>query len=207
MNMTEYLDEIEYAAANTIDSIWAENKTIDELTSEITRLKAVVEDNYQRANDLKEHSEDADDVMLGVGVYWENYFGEDKELYYKNKELTTLQSQVLTHKYSIAALSGSLLQNAKQGISAVHGGLAASPDGRLIGTQPLKTIIWQSRNQSMHWEDGTFHPPATAAFQTLISEIDPSFSDYTVRDMAFDVIELLGWRDFNSFKSDMLTLQ
>lgn len=207
MDMNGYLTEIEYAASNTIDLIWAEHNRITELTAEVAKLGRVVEDNYQRSVTLRDYSEDMDDVMAGVGAYWENYFGEDKELFHKSKDLGELQNQVAAHEYSIAALSGSLLQNAKQGISAIHGGLAACPDGRMIGTQPLKTVIWQSRNQSMHWEDGAFHAATNAAFQALISDVDAKFADYTIRDMAFDVVDLFGWTHFTVFHTDMLTLQ
>lgn len=207
MDMNAYLVEIEYAASNTINLIWAEHNRIEELKVEIDKLAPIVEDNYRRAQTLQQYGEDIDDVMLGVGMHWENYFGDDKTLHHKNTQLGSALAQLVTHEFSIASLSGSLLQNAKQGISTVHGGLTACPDGRLIGTQALKTVIWQSRNQSMHWEDGSFHPPTTACFETLITEIDLKFSDYTNRDMAFDIVELLGWRDFNAFKADVLTLQ
>ena len=47
----------------------------------------------------------------------------------------------------------------KQGISIVHGGLGAAPNGRMIGSQPLKEVIWQGRNQGFHWAEQSFHPP------------------------------------------------
>jgi hypothetical protein len=31
------------------------------------------------------YAEDPDDVMAGVGLYWENYFGADKEVYHKTR--------------------------------------------------------------------------------------------------------------------------
>lgn len=206
MKVVDYLAEVQFAANSVVSAIWAERNRINELNAEIRSLSVAVEANYNRAIALQE-SDDIDDVAMGAGVYWENYFGDDKRLFHKNEEALDLESQLTLHEFSIASLSGNLLQYAKQGISLCHGGLASCPDGRLIGSQFLKVIIWQGRNQALHWEAGTFHPPVEQCFQSLANDIDPKFSDYRSRNMAFDVVELLGWKNFNSFEADMLSIQ
>lgn len=94
-----------------------------------------------------------------------------------------------------------------KGISVAHGGLAACPDGRQVTpSQTLKNVIWQGRNQALHWEDGNPQPPVIRCFNALASESDPKFANYANGNLALDVIELLGWTDFNRFHADMTLL-
>lgn len=206
MNIADYLNEIEHASTSLLQTIWDEHTRIGQIEDQITNLAPVVEDNYRRAQSVQQFAEDSDDVMMGVGMYWENYFGADKELYHKDQDRQQLVNQIATHSFSVASLAGSLLQHAKQGISLAHGGLGNCPNGRAIGSQHLKTVIWQSRNQTIHWEDGNFHPPTTDCFNALAADIDPKYNQFTNRNMAFDVIELLGWKSFKQFSDDLTSL-
>ncbi len=206
MLITDYLDEIQFATERLIPLIWEEHDRLAELEARLASLSRVAEDNYRRAEAIQLDAETAEDVMHGVGLYWDTYFGEDKEAYYGAEDKTKVKNQILAHTFATDSLAGNLLQHAKQGISLAHGKPANCPDGKYIGTQPLKDIIWQSRNQALHWEDFNPHPPVRKCFDTLAREVDPKFADYTQRNMAFDVVELLGWRDFASFKADMLSL-
>ena len=43
-------------------------------------------------------------------------------------------------------------------------------------------------------------------FDKLSKEINAKFGDYKKRNMAIDVIELLGWTDFAKFRTDLLSL-
>jgi hypothetical protein len=204
MLIVDYLAEVEYATQNLIPLIWEERNRLEKLKTRLASLGRVVEDNYRRAEFIQLNAETPEDVMMGVGAYWDNYFGEDKELFHGDEE--KLNNQILAHAFSIDSLAGNLLQHAKQGISLAHGKLANCPDGRYIGSQPLKEVVWQGRNQALHWEDHNPHPPVKKCFDNLAQDIDPKFADYAKRNMAFDVVDLLGWRDFDSFKRDMLLL-
>ena len=212
MNVADYLTEIEYAAQNIIPLIWAERERLKELEAQIAPLRKVIEHNYQQSESWQLNAEDPDDVAMGAGIYWGTYFGEDKELFYKDKDREKLVDQIAAHRISVDSLAGSLLEYAKKGISLAHGGLAACPAGRAIGTQRLKTIIWQARNQSTHWEEakannGVFkNAEIKKCFDKLSIDVDARFADYTERDMAFDVIEQLGWKDFTIFKAEMMSL-
>ncbi len=206
MNMAEYIKEVEYAVTNLIPVIWTEHEQIEALESQISSLAPVVEQNYNRALEIQQHADDPDDLMMGVGMYWDTYFNEDKDLYHKDQDRQKLANQIATHSFSVAALSGDLLQYAKQGISFVHGDLGSCPSGRSVGTLPLKTIIWQGRNQTMHWEEKNPHPPVRSCFDTLARNVDTKFSKYTRENMAFDVIQLLGWKSFVDFKKDLMSL-
>ncbi len=50
-----------------------------------------MESKYQAAFGLQSYAEDPDDVMMGVGRYWENYFGDDKTLYHMSAGEVTLR--------------------------------------------------------------------------------------------------------------------
>jgi hypothetical protein len=187
--------------------IWEEHNRLAELENRLASLSRVADNNYRRAQAIQLDVETAEDVMHGVGMYWDTYFGEDREVYYGKKDKGKLENQILAHAFSTNSLAGNLLQHAKQGISLAHSRLANCPDGRYIGAQPIKMIIWQARNQALHWEDFDPHPPIRQCFDTLARDIDPKFADYTKRNMAFDIVNLLGWRDFANFKADLSSLK
>jgi len=206
MNMEDYVQEIEHAATLLIDGIWHEQRQIESLRPQLAALERLVGAEYEAAQSIQENAEDADDVMLGVGRHWENYFGPDKERHQKQQELEARQESFQAHEFSIGTLAGGLLQHAKQGVSLVHGGLTGCPNGRLIGTQPLKEVIWQGRNQALHWEEGYAHPPVERCFQAL-SVIDAKFADYNKRNLGFDLVDQLGWKTFQAFRDDLLSLK
>src|SRR5205085_1103080 len=124
-----------------------------------------------------------DDVMLATGMYWETYFGEDKELYHNDKEREELVNLIATHALSVGSLAGSLLQHAKQGVSLVHGKPEKCPAGRSVGSQDLKEVIWQGRNQAIHWEEGKFKQSLEKCFESLRKDFGPVFADYKKRNM------------------------
>ena len=212
MTFSEYINEIEFASSKILEAIWADNERAEKLKVEIEQEAKIVEQEYQRALDLQKYAENPDDIMLGVGMYWDNYFGKDKEAYHKNEKLKDLQQRLITQEFSIISLCGNLLEHAKKGLSIVYGNPKNWPCGRKIGTQCLSEIIIQSRNQSTHVDEairkGKFKNGKIAdCFKLLTNEIDGVFVDYDKRDMAFEIIKTLGWTDFKSFKSDLELLK
>jgi hypothetical protein len=211
MTLTDYLNEIEFASTKILEAIWNDNHQAEQLKSEIEKEAKIVEEEYQRSVAMQQYAEDPDDVMLGVGRYWDNYFGSDKDLYHKNDKLQNLQKRLTSHEFSIISLCGNLLEHAKKGLSIVYGNPNNWPCGRNIGSQCLSIIILQSRNQSTHYEEairnGKFkNNNIDNCFYKLEQEIDNTFSDYISRDMAFDIVKALEWKDFNSFKTDLETI-
>ena len=72
----------------------------------------------------------------------------------------------------------------------------------------MSEIIIQSRNQSAHIDEAIKNrkfqnSKIDDSFKLLEKDIDGIFSDYNKRDMAFEIIKILNWRDFKSFKSDL----
>jgi hypothetical protein len=201
--MQQYLNDIEYAATITIHAIWQEQVAINKLDKEIIRLVKIAEDKYKRADNLQQ-SDDIDDYMMGIGLMWDSYFTEDKEAFHRDKDLEAKKQTYQTHEFAINSLSGSLLQIAKQGISIKHSGLPNCPNGRNIGTQFLKNVIWYARNQAIHFEEGNFNQQFVACFDNLSNDIAPRFNRFRTSSMAFEVVELLSWKTFNDFKNDMI---
>jgi hypothetical protein len=122
-------------------------------------------------------------------------------------KLEDVQKQIQIKRQSLDALSGSLLQYAKQGISIVHGGLKACPSGRKICTsEDLKEVIWQSRNQAIHWEEGKPHPPVVRCFENLEKELCAKFGDFRTKSQAFHVLYHLDWVNYQNYEKDVSTL-
>ena len=205
MRMQEYLNEMKHAASETLRLSWSEHKQLEDLEAYIARLTAQIEDSARRIQWLTDNPE-FDDDLQSTAMHWESYFGPEKDKHYAEMSRSELEILLDLRKFSIGAFNANMLQYAKQGISVVHSQLSACPDGKMFGTQPLKNIIWQGRNQALHWEDQSFSPPVTACFEALAREIDPKFNEYASRNLASDVVTLVGWKEYADFEKDMLLL-
>jgi hypothetical protein len=192
MTMPEYLEATAFAVERVIEAVWYER---DEFEKSRGFVRQEVDDSTWNAYLVASMSGDEDH-------FWSTYSGAGMAQLSANNTLATL---AVTHRLSAAALASALLQIGKQGLSSVHG-RSVSPIGRLIGTQNLSVVIWEARNQAMHWETGGAHKPTEACFETLASDVNPKFGEYQERSLAFDVVELLGWRTVDSFNADLVSL-
>lgn len=206
MLITNYLPEVEHAVNTVLSELHTEHEHLARLKIELSALTAATDDGYRRADFLRMNP-DLDDDGLGTAIHWDTYFGPDKDRHHKANDVGAAETRVTARSFSVAALSGNLLQYAKQGISLQYGkGRDGCPIGREIGGLPLHEIIWQGRNQALHWEDGAFHAKTTALFEHLAANVAPAFADYKTRSVAYDVITLLGWRTTDDFMRDMRSL-
>lgn len=83
-----------------------------------------------------------DDPLLSTAIYWDTYFGMDKERHLTDKNLREAMLRLAAHEFARHAMSGALLQFAKQGLSIRYGkSLSACPKGRLIGSQSITDVI------------------------------------------------------------------
>jgi len=208
MKLRDYLPEIRHAVATVMADLHIEHDRASELRQEVEQLMAATESGYARVEAVASNLEEFDDdPMLATATYWETYFGVDKERYYKDEELQRTINALAAKEISLSALAGSLLQYAKQGIALQYGRQKhGCPDGRSIGSQAVSEVIWQARNQSIHWEDGAFKDPVENCFTRLAAEIHPEFGDFRDRNMAYDVVSYLGWRTFADFEADLVSL-
>lgn len=202
MDMKTWLAEAAHAVGSLIPLVWAEHKAVAEAAEKLAVFEAATERGYR---DAAAFMDELDDDGLATGIYWETYFGADKERHYAAYDLDSLRTTLDARGASRGAMSGAILQIAKQGLSAAHGGLGLAPDGRDVAGVALKDVIWQARNQSMHWEEGQPHKAVAVCFETLKAGA-PVFGDYAVRNLAFEVLTLLGWDDYGVFEADILSL-
>ncbi len=205
MKIPDYLNEVEHAVTTVITEIHREIDQLAALRTELKKLSAATDDGYRRVEFLAMNP-DLDDDFLGTAIYWDTYFGVDKVRFHKNVETEFAIQRVAAREFSISALSGGLLQFGKQGISLHFGKKRVGcPDGRILDGMPLHEVIWQGRNQALHWEDGSFHPPTKACFQTL-AKTDPVFSQYKYRSLAYEIVLHLGWKSLDDFCRDLMLL-
>lgn len=203
MTLVEYLDATEYAARSLLQAIWHEHAEIDALSARVATLERQVQVEYMRAQSIIDHAEDTDDVMLGVGRHWENYFGPDRERHGQQQELEGLRAAREARASALGALAGNLLQVAKQGLSTAFGEEANWPYGRALGSQTLKAVIRGARNQTIHWEEGQCRPETERVFKGLAQNYGAPFGDYNTANLAMPVITLLGWRTYDDYVADM----
>lgn len=205
--MEKYLHEVEYASTNILEIVWRDHAEVHKLAHEVSELTTATDSGYRRAQAIATSSEDPDEFAMASGAHWETYFGVDKERHHASAALDELQGRLDTRRFSTASAAGAVLQNAKQGISIVHGGRHTCPEGRLVTpSQSLKNVVWQGRNQAIHWEDGSLNQAVLDCFSALGTENHPRFADVYGGSRAFDILHLLGWRTWENFRDDLRTL-
>lgn len=148
--MKQYLKQTKFSTKNLIRLIYKEEFKINQLKKNLENMRLL----FQQL-ESKFLLEDQFDVHAN------HHYGQLK--IWMNKKRKLMDKIALTEKslvakdFSVRSLSGALLQIAKQGISIKHQTLSSCPNGREIKAGlNLKDVIWNSRNQSLHFEDGEF---------------------------------------------------
>jgi hypothetical protein len=204
VNLSTYISEVEHAVRTVITEVHSEHEILARLQQELAALTAATNDGYERASFLALNP-DLDDEGLGTAIHWDTYFGPDKDRYHKALAVDAARSKIEVRAFSVAALSGNLLQYARQGISLRYGkNRDGCPVGREIASLPLHEIVWQARNQAMHWEEGNPHAPVVRCFDQLASIVSPTFLEYRTRSLAYEIVTLVGWRSVDDFNRDLL---
>jgi hypothetical protein len=202
--MHQYIPDTEYAVRGLIELITAEERQLAQLQSQhegLSSKERYLSQSLLNApfNDIAPLEEQAMAIALRKAC---------EELADLQEQIMALQNSIGTKSVSIDVLCGAILQIAKQGISTAHGSLSRCPDGRSIGTEKLKNVIWQARNQSMHYEEGNFRPPLINCFYKLEASCGSKFS-LTLnagKNLSHDVLKELGWKNYLGYESDMQSL-
>ncbi|MDB5308803.1 MAG: hypothetical protein JWO38_3005 [Gemmataceae bacterium] len=110
-----------------------------------------------------------------------------------------------TLKATYEVIAGAILQIGKQGLSLAYGPLTNCPPGRAVGSQPLSTVIWQARNQAMHYDEPPYRNPVIACFGSLEADFGTQFrlGPYS---LAARVVGLLRWDEYATYEADMASL-
>lgn len=200
--MNPYLSETEYAVQNLLLLANKEDALLAEKLSALTSTEAKLRVHQWdfESSDLNDDFSEAY-VMAAFG----RMANAAKETESLRREASELQALVGIRQAAIQAICGAILQIAKQGISVVHGGLSAAPTGRMIGSAGVRDIIWQGRNQSLHYEEGKPKKGVLDLFATLEKEQGPQFSlaHHASQNRAAQVVQLLGWTTYAAYLSDM----
>lgn len=200
-----YAEDTEYASRNLIELISHEELELAKLKDEFRAEEAKFRVNKwdYETSDLNDDFSDAH--VQAAFVRMAKAHQEAEKIRVK---ANALDVSIATRQVAIQAMCGALLQIAKQGLSLVHGSLGSAPSGRSLSGIALKEIVWQARNQAMHYEDGSFNIGVTALFAQLEKAFGNEFSlkAHPNQSRAKQTITVLGWNNYDIFHKDMKSL-
>lgn len=203
--MHQYLTDTEFAVKNLLQLANAEEKQLQQLMPRLADIEAMF-----RAHQWEFQTSDMNDDFSDAHAMaaFHRMASAHKEAGALKVEVAALQASIEARQQAVQAIAAAVLQIARQGMSAVFGDMNAAPHGRMIGTLPIRDIIWQARNQALHHEEGTFHKPVAALFSTLEAEQGHDFSlaQHVKQSLAKQVLKLLGWDAYEAYQADMGTL-
>jgi len=207
--MRKYVADTEWATRQLIALVYDEKKRLSHYQSQLEQITITKESLYWdfSSSDLQEDFNDSQVQFKFVKLA--EYIKNTQPLYEEaKKQVAEMEEHIANLDQSYRVICGAILQIAKQGISTVHGRLNNCPTGRLIGSTALSVVIWQARNQSMHYEMTKFDDPVIKCFDSLEREFGSQFSltGHPAENLAHQVIELLAWTDYSVFETDMLSL-
>lgn len=204
-DMNFYIAATEYAVQNLIAIVFSEEQRLREEESKYQSLTGQYE-----AHRLDFVTSDLHDDFSDAYVM--NRFSRMAQAQEARQEteakIAQLQETIAAHEESVQSVCGAILQIAKQGISTVHRSPTAAPLGRSIGSVSLREIVWQGRNQAMHYEESALKDPVKHCFDTLKKEQGEQFSltKYAERSRAKEIVELLEWTSYAQYEKDMCSL-
>lgn len=199
----QFIQDTEYAVKHLIEGITSAKRELETVQSEIDILEKAAVD-WQNDANFWTQSVRIEDSPLAQ-VYESVSRDKARQAEAKQRDLELAKNSFADQQEALAALCGALLQIAKEGISACHGALKQMPGhGRLLSGIPLAEIIWQGRNQCMHASEG-YSKQVLELFAKLENEFGAQFSlNHTPRrSLAYEVTELLGWRDYERYHADL----
>ena len=204
--MNKYLDGIEYAATSLIELIWADFEKLEECNSRLKTLTAEFKVKYQvfLANEFHPA---ANFYHAQMAKAYESVAKPKAEL---EKEIKDVSESIDAKSASIAALSGAILQIAKQCISLKYGKPQNAPDGEKIDGILIKEIIWEGRNQSIHYENPKEISDNVVTLFSSLDEIrddEITWNTKSQTNFAFEIVQFLGWRTFSDFEKHLKSLR
>jgi hypothetical protein len=203
--MNQYITETEYAVKNLIELVSKENVKLEEIKASLSIAEAKYKHNKWDFETSDMNDDFSDAYVMGAFQRMASTHNESSEL---QIEINLLQALIGSRQSAIQAICGAILQISKQGISVVHRGKANAPEGRYIGSVNIRDIIWEARNQAIHFEENSFNQRVTALFQILEAENGAEFdlNAHLKQSRAKQVINLLGWDVYANYSSDMQSL-
>ena len=189
--MNQYLIDTKYASENLLLIL---NKERDSLNDKLLSRKSMITAEKDLFESMKKHGFTAEGVM--------DLYGFNKASDKLRAEVEDILNFVVANTGSLAIIAGAVLQIAKQGISINFKSLKNCPVGRTIGRESIKNIIWQGRNQAMHFEEGNYRNGVINCFKNLEMDFGNRFK-LADKNLAYDVLTLLGWESYSAYERDM----
>lgn len=196
--MKKFLNEIEFASKSLIGLISSDFIELNRLNKSLEKKTAELAMKYQIFIANEFHSA-------------ANYYHAQMAQAFERKKEVDAQTQkdieILTFKIdaksaSITALSGALLQIAKQGISTTYGKPENAPKGIEFNGIPVKEIIWEARNQANHYANPKEISVKVENIFTKLNDIRGDgviWNPKSQVNFSFDVVKLLGWLEYENF--------
>ena len=203
--MHPYQSDIQHAAETLIDGIFYEEDQLAHLVAELKALEGEL-NHMSEVFDFCSLNPDLDDEGIGTSVFWEAHFDVSPKAEGTKLKVEIISNSIEARRISVDALASGLLQVAKQGMSIVNGGLQQSPEGRPVSGQKLRAVVWHARNQSMHYEEPSLHERTVECFKALGNDIAPVFKAYNEKNLAYEVVKMLGWSKLSKFNEDLASL-
>ncbi|RML83495.1 hypothetical protein ALQ89_200043 [Pseudomonas amygdali pv. tabaci] len=148
------------------------------------------------------------DLALAERVTIDGQPEEIERVRRQKEKLEGTEQALKAFNYTANILAGSLLQIAKQGMSIACGRIKGYPNkGRDIQGVSLCDLVWQGRNQAMHYETTDGANTWTGVFSTL-AVTNPSvfLQSPPYESCAKAISDMLGWQRHAVYESDMRTL-
>lgn len=200
--MKRYLQETRFAASSLIEIIWSDFAKLEDINTQLKILTAEFEVKHQvfLVNEFHPAANHyhAQMAMAYAGI-------AESRIEFESKA-QKLSESIDAKSASISSLSGAILQLSKQCISLRYGKPQNAPDGPDIDGVSVKEIIWEGRNQSVHYENPK---EISQSVVDLFKKLDASRNDgvsWNPRaqiNFAFEVVSFLGWRSYENYEIHM----
>lgn len=203
--MNQYLRETEFASKNLFKLATFEEGELAVLREKLMSAEKEFDANHILFRNSDLHEDYPDSFVMNA--YSRAMEAGSKVMSLKPK-VKALRARVSSHQTAVQAIAAAILQIAKQGISLEYGRRSAAPPGRALGSLYLRDIIWQGRNQSMHYDDDKPKEPVLILFKTLTQQYGEQFSlaKYAKQSRAKQILDVLGWNSYESYMHDMQEL-
>ncbi len=193
--MHPYLNDTKHAVEGVFSLLSSERSALAKKGLAITQMETSERELFEA---MKRDGADSTDIIELLGI------AESKRSF--QKDYSEIELSIKNLRSAHNSLAGAILQIAKQGISVAHKGLSKCPSGRCVGTTEfVKNVIWQSRNQSMHYEEGNYSSQVKSCFSNLAIDFGRHLS-LASDNLAIDVLDVLGWSSYSNYESDMMVL-
>jgi hypothetical protein len=200
-----YQSDIQHAAETLIEGIFYEEEQLTRLLADHKALEGQL-NHMANVVDFCRLNPDLDDEGIGTSVLWEAHFDVSPKADAIELKAEEVAKSIEARRISADALASGLLQVVKQGMSIVNGGLQQSPEGRHISGLKLRSVVWQARNQCMHYEEQNLNEWVVGCFVALGDRVAPVFKEYNERNLAYEVVKMLGWDKLSQFNEDLASL-